>query len=216
MSSQSFSWELFDEAPVVGIIRGLSLEQIRKVMPLYISSGFSTVEITMNTIGATNLIASLREEFPTLNIGAGTVCNQDDLEQAINAGAQFIVTPIIDENIIHFCKEKKIPIFPGAFTPTEIHKAWSCGASAVKVFPCSTLGLKYIKDILAPLNKIKLLPTGGITKENIADFIRVGAVGVGMGGSLFDKQLIEKEDLKGLEEHFKAIKSQIPEKMLQL
>lgn len=209
MLNQPFSWELFYKAPIVGIIRGYSLEQIKSFLPLYRSTGFSTVEVTMNTPNATGLITALREEFPDLNIGAGTVCNMDDLEKAIDAGSQFIVTPIIDKALFAPCKEKNIPIFPGAFTPTEIYQAWSYGASAVKVFPSTTLGPSYIKDVLAPLNQIKLLPTGGISKDNILSFFDAGAVGVGMGGSLFDKKLIKDGDMEGLEKHFLAILEEI-------
>jgi len=129
-----------------------------------------------------------------------------DLKRALDAGSQFIVTPILDEEVVRYCVENKIPVFPGAYTPTEIYKAWSLGANAVKIFPATQLGTRYIKDILGPLNTIKLLPTGGVNKENIADFFNVGCVGVGMGGSLFDKNIILSGDKEALKKHFEAIK----------
>lgn len=202
----NFSWEKYNQTPVVGIMRGFSMDQIREIIPVYIQSGFYTVEITMNSEGAEESIATLLKEYPELNVGAGTVCNMDDLKRALDAGSQFIVTPVIDENVIKHCVENNIPVFPGAYTPTEIYKAWSLGANAVKVFPATQLGIKYIKDVLGPLNTIKLLPTGGVDKNNINDFFKIGVVGCGMGGSLFDKSIIASGDKKALGEHFDAIK----------
>ena len=166
-NNSGFSWELFDEAPVVGIVRGIPLEKVLKIAEVYVESGLTTIEITMNTEGATEIITALRKRFPQLNVGAGTVCSLLDLTNAVNAGAQFIVTPIIDAEVIKKSVELNIPIFPGAYTPTEIYNAWKLGASAVKIFPATQLGTQYIKDIAAPLNKIKLLPTGGVSVSNI-------------------------------------------------
>ncbi|MBB6461958.1 bifunctional 4-hydroxy-2-oxoglutarate aldolase/2-dehydro-3-deoxy-phosphogluconate aldolase [Flammeovirga kamogawensis] len=206
MNKQVFSWDAFNEAPVVGIMRGVSIETIHRIMPIYSKAGLKTVEITMNTEGAAKIIKEMRHVYPELNVGAGTVCNLDDFFKAVDAGAQFIVTPIVNEDIFTACKKLNIPLFPGALTPTEIYKAWSLGASAVKVFPCSQFGVGYIKDVLAPLNKIKLLPTGGVDKSNIQAFFKAGAVGVGMGGSLFPKDLLVEGKENELEEHFRSIK----------
>lgn len=208
-NKQSFSLELFYRAPVVGILRGLSLDTIRDLARSYVGAGWYTLEVTMNTEGAPEIISSLRNEFPELNIGAGTVCNMKDLEKALKAGAQFIVTPIMDEEVIRAAVARNITIFPGAYTPTEIYRAWSMGASAVKIFPATQLGPRFVKDVLGPLSEIKLLPTGGITKENIRSFFDAGAVGVGMGSSLFNDQMIKNKDFDGLREHFLEIKNEI-------
>jgi len=197
MFSTTFSRDTFNQTPVVGILRGFSMEQIREIIPVYIESGFRTVEITMNSPNVEESIATLAKEYPDLNVGAGTVCNMADLKRALDAGSQFIVTPILDEEVVRYCVENKIPVFPGAYTPTEIYKAWALGANAVKIFPATQLGTRYIKDILGPLNTIK---------ENIADFFKVGCVGVGMGGSLFDKNIILSGDKEALKKHFEAIK----------
>ncbi|WP_139957378.1 bifunctional 4-hydroxy-2-oxoglutarate aldolase/2-dehydro-3-deoxy-phosphogluconate aldolase [Flavicella sediminum] len=206
MSKQTFNWEKFNETPVVGILRGFTMAEILEIIPIYKKSGFYTVEITMNSPNAEASISKLREEFPEINVGAGTVCNMDDLHRALEAGSQFIVTPIIDEAVIAYCVQNNIPVFPGAYTPTEIYKAWSLGANAVKVFPATQLGIRYIKDILGPLNTIKLLPTGGVSKDNIASFFEAGCVGAGMGGSLFDSKLIKAKDYDGLAKHFDEVK----------
>ncbi|SNR16582.1 bifunctional 4-hydroxy-2-oxoglutarate aldolase/2-dehydro-3-deoxy-phosphogluconate aldolase [Tenacibaculum jejuense] len=208
-NNSSFSWNLFNEAPVVGIVRGLSKEITLNIAKTLLEAEFYTLEVTMNTEGALELINELTKQFPKLNIGAGTVCTLDDCKNAIKAGAQFIVTPIIDEDVITYCVSENIPVFPGAYTPTEIYKAWSLGASAVKVFPATQLGSKYIKDVLAPLNEIKLLPTGGVSKDNITSFFNAGAVGVGMGSSLLHKEYIATQNFTALKEHFVAIKQEI-------
>ena len=208
-NNSGFSWELFDEAPVVGIVREIPLEKVLKIADVYVESGLTTIEITMNTAGAIEIITVLRNRYPQLNVGAGTVCSLFDLTEAVNAGAQFIVTPIIDAEVIRKSVELNIPIFPGAYTQTEIYNAWKLGASAVKIFPATQLGNQYIKDIAAPLNKIKLLPTGGVSVANINSFFQSGAIGVGMGSSLFDKKMVDEENFEGLKKHFIKIKNQI-------
>lgn len=209
LNNKLFSWESYKKAPIVGIIRGQSLEVTLAIAKVYIAAGFYTIEVTMNTPNVEKIIATLRTNFPELNVGAGTVCNMLELEKALNAGSQFIVTPIIDEEVIKTCVAKKIPVFPGAYTPTEIYKAWSLGASAVKVFPASQLGVQYIKDVSGPLDQIKLLPTGGVSKENIKSFFEAGVVGAGMGSSLLNKKMIAEKDFEGLKDHFLAIKKEI-------
>jgi 2-dehydro-3-deoxyphosphogluconate aldolase/(4S)-4-hydroxy-2-oxoglutarate aldolase len=208
-TSTSLFWERYKKAPIVGIIRGQSLDAVLKIAQSYEDAGLTTLEITMNTSGAAAMISTLRSKFPNLNIGAGTVCNLPDLREAIDAGAQFIVTPIIDETVIEHAVDENIPIFPGAFSPTEIYRAWSLGASAVKLFPATQLGVQFIKDVLGPLDQIKLLPTGGVSKANIIAFFEAGAVGVGMGSSLIDKKLVEAQDFEGLKKHLMSIKAEI-------
>ena len=147
MSKNDFSWPQFAKVPVIGIVRGLTFDEIMKILPVYISAGLTTIEITMNTASAKEIIRYAVDNYAgKLNIGAGTVCNEKDLKEAIQAGAQFIVTPILNSKVIKECVKTGIPIFPGAFTPTEIYQAWEQGASMVKVYPATSLGPDYIKD----------------------------------------------------------------------
>jgi 2-dehydro-3-deoxyphosphogluconate aldolase/(4S)-4-hydroxy-2-oxoglutarate aldolase len=191
----SFSQDRFDKIPIIGILRNIPPEHIENLAKLYMQSGLTTLEVTMNSGNAPETIAHLVKNFgQQLNIGAGTVCSTADLQVALTAGAQFIVTPIIDEEVIKTCVAEQIPIFPGAYTPTEIYKAWSLGASMVKVFPATKLGPEFIKDVLAPLNKVKLLPTGGISLHNFTEFLRAGAKGVGIGSEIFPKNLIQNQE----------------------
>jgi 2-dehydro-3-deoxyphosphogluconate aldolase/(4S)-4-hydroxy-2-oxoglutarate aldolase len=203
MNENKFSWDLFNRMPVIGIIRNMSLDDFMQVLPLFTDVGLSTIEITMNTPNAEELIRYAVENHQgKLNVGAGTVCKKNDLKKALDAGAQFIVTPIVRKKLIRYCIEHEIPIFPGAFSPTEIYKAWTWGAPMIKVFPAKTLGPDYIRDVKAPLDQVKLLPTGGIGLDNIESFKKAGADGFGVGGPLFKKDLIKEKDWSGLKQHF--------------
>lgn len=193
--------------PIVGIIRGIDKSKAETVFALYEKVGFSTIEITMNTDGASEMIAHLVESFAgRLNVGAGTVRTMEELNGALNAGAQFIVTPILDKAVIKTSVAKNIPIFVGAYTPTEIFQAWQWGATAVKVFPTITGGVTHIKAVKAPLEMIPLIPTGGVTVDNIGEYFDLGIEGVGMGGQLFPKIMIEQENWEGLEHRLEQVK----------
>jgi 2-dehydro-3-deoxyphosphogluconate aldolase/(4S)-4-hydroxy-2-oxoglutarate aldolase len=176
-------------------MRNINDEHIDIISKKYYEAGLTCLEVTMNSADAEKNIHALVELYgDVLNIGAGTVCSMHDLEKALNAKAQFIVTPIINEEVIKTCVNEKVPVFPGAYTPSEIYKAWSLGADMIKLFPASDLKPSYIKEVLAPLNHIKLLPTGGITLDNFTNYLMSGAAGVGIGSQLFPKDIIEKED----------------------
>jgi 2-dehydro-3-deoxyphosphogluconate aldolase/(4S)-4-hydroxy-2-oxoglutarate aldolase len=197
--------------PVVGIMRYFSNEQIEAIVPLYKRAGLTTLEVTMNSENAEEVISQLTKDNPDMNIGAGTVCTTTDLERALGAGASFVVTPVMDLDVMKICQEANVPIFPGAYTPLEIYNAWKAGASAVKIFPATQLGPTYVKDVLAPLSDVKLLPTGGVSINNIQDFFIAGAVGVGMGSSLFDKAMIKEQNYEGLFSHFELICEKVSE-----
>lgn len=205
MKSRADFLKDFEKAPIVGILRGFDLETCHNIAQAYQNAGLKYLEITMNTDGVEAIIASLTAKYPLLAIGAGTVCSMDDLNRAVKAGAVFIVTPVIQEAVIKKAVELGLPVFPGAYTPSEIYEAWMAGATAVKVFPATDLGSTYIKNVLGPLDYIKLLPTGGVSKDNLKEFLTAGAIGAGMGSTLFPKGLIKNKDWKGLEEHFRDI-----------
>ena len=210
MDRPIFSWELFDKMPIVGIIRNLTVADINFVLPIYKQAGFTTIEITLNTPEALSVISSLALEYKgELNVGAGTVCTMDDLTAAITAGANFIVTPIFKAEVVKKCVSLEVPIFPGAFSPTEIYEAWELGASMVKLYPASVVGSEYISAVLAPLNKIKLMPTGGIHLSNMLAFMKAGATSLGIGSELFDKKIIQKRDSEAMLNHFTLFAQQM-------
>ena len=204
-----FNIELFEKAPIIGIMRNINEETIKSILPVYFKSGFNSVEITMNSTKAVEIIKSSVKEFPEMNIGAGTVCTMEELDLACDAGASFIVSPILSIEIIKKSIERKVAVFPGALTPTEIFKAHSLGATAVKVFPITSFGPKYVKDLIAPLSNMKLIPVGGVSKNNIRAFFENGSYGVGMASSLFSKNLISKNSMEELSQHFKSILNEI-------
>jgi 2-dehydro-3-deoxyphosphogluconate aldolase/(4S)-4-hydroxy-2-oxoglutarate aldolase len=205
MNQIKFSVERFNQLPLVGIVRHISPEALAQILPLYLEAGFTTIEITMNTPGVEEMIAHALEKYSDrLNVGAGTVCSPQDLKKALAAGAQFIVTPIINKKVIRACAEQDIPVFPGAYTPTEIYRAWSLGATMVKIYPATALGPEYIKDVKAPLSQIKLMPTGGVNLANLASFLQAGADGFGIGSQLFDKKMIQEANWPALKTHFEA------------
>jgi len=196
--------------PVVGIIRNLTLEEINFVLPIYKQAGFTTIEITLNTPEALSVIGSLATQYNgELNVGAGTVCTLDDLAAAVNAGANFIVTPIFKAEVVKKCVSMEVPIFPGAFSPTEIYEAWELGASMVKLYPASVVGPAYVSAVLAPLNKVKLMPTGGIHLSNMLAFMKAGATSLGIGSELFDKKIIQKRDSEAMLNHFQLFAQQM-------
>ncbi|WP_116107929.1 bifunctional 4-hydroxy-2-oxoglutarate aldolase/2-dehydro-3-deoxy-phosphogluconate aldolase [Lewinella sp. IMCC34191] len=205
-NTHPFSWESFNALPVIAILRGYDRKQCRRIAGVGMAAGFHTLEVTMNTAEAADIIRELRDLHPELNVGAGTVCTLEDYEVAVAAGAQFIVMPIVEEEVIVSAVAEDIPVFPGAFTPTEVYRAWSLGASAVKLFPAGQLGPSYVRDILSPLDDVRLLPTGGIDATNVQSYFEAGAYGVGMGSGLLDKPLIQANDYDGLKSHFEAVR----------
>jgi 2-dehydro-3-deoxyphosphogluconate aldolase/(4S)-4-hydroxy-2-oxoglutarate aldolase len=145
------------------------------------------MEITLNTPGALGMISRLQQSHgDRMYIGAGTVLDLDDVQNAIEAGAQYIVTPNMDEDVIRYAAAKGAAVFPGAMTPTEIVKAWKAGATAVKIFPGASLGIGYIKELQGPLNHIPMVAVGGVSEDNIQDFLKVGCFAFGIGGSLIN------------------------------
>ena len=202
-----FSLQKFEELPIVGIIRNINAEDFERILPLYIQAGLTTIEVTMNTVGAESMIKKAKTVYgDTINIGAGTVCNIKDLQKALEVGADFIVTPIVDANVIEKCIAIKIPIFPGAFSTTEIYTAWSLGASMVKVFPISQLGPGYIQSIKGPFPHIKLMPTGGVGLDDIKSYKEVGASALGIGGPLFPNKIIKSLNESDILNYFKSFK----------
>lgn len=177
----------------IAVIRAPKLELAREMALAVATGGMQLIEITWNSDRAGDLIAQLRQRLPECRIGTGTLFNVQQLEIAIACGAEFLFTPHVDPAMIHAAVAKNIPIVPGALTPTEIVKAWSDGASCVKVFPVQAVGgANYIQSLQGPLGHIPLIPTGGVTLDNASELIQAGAVAVGLGGELFPKHLVRE------------------------
>ncbi len=184
-----------ERAGVVAVIRTKNKAEVRAIVDAIIAGGVRILEITMTVPGAADLIRELSDDLGnTCIIGAGTVLDKDSAKQVIEAGANFVVSPTYDPQIISLCHNQKIAVIPGCFSPTEILSAWKAGADIVKVFPAGNAGPQYLRDLKGPLPQIKLMPTGGVTIENSGTWIRAGAVAVGIGTALLDPRAIANRD----------------------
>jgi 2-dehydro-3-deoxyphosphogluconate aldolase/(4S)-4-hydroxy-2-oxoglutarate aldolase len=180
-----------DDLPILSILRGIKKEHIVPLTEIFISNRIRHIEITMNTVGAEELIRSMvMQAGNDLHIGAGTVLNLEEMQRAKKAGAKFIVSPAVIPNVINTCVQEGIPVFPGALTPTEIQLAWESGASMVKLFPASLFGPEYIKQVKVPLDKIKIIAVGGINEKNIGKYFGAGADAVAFGSGVVDSELL--------------------------
>ena len=175
------------EAPVVGIVRRPKVDPVRCIEHLF-NVGIRLVEITMDTAGAVDILESLRSHVPSdALLGAGTVTDIVRAEAALAAGATFIVTPNLNLDVIRIAREHGVAIMPGAMTPSEIWSAATAGADYVKVFPASTLGPGFFREIRGPFAEIPLMATGGVNLDNARDFIAFGVDALGVGGALIPK-----------------------------
>jgi 2-dehydro-3-deoxyphosphogluconate aldolase/(4S)-4-hydroxy-2-oxoglutarate aldolase len=203
--STSFSTNLFQQLPIVGILRGLPAEKLRPVVEAVLEGGLTNLEITMNTPGAADQIRAERQlAGGAVNIGAGTVTSLQLLDVALAAGASFIVTPTIVPAVVERCVQLKVPVFPGAFSPTEIQQAWELGATMVKVFPADTLGPGYLRSVKAPQPHLKLMPTGGVDVSNLEAYAQAGADAFGVGSPLFRAERIAANDWEWLRNQCRA------------
>lgn len=193
MEKQDALLERLKETRIIAILRGIPQDKALHVAGALCRGGIVFAEVTMNTEGALDIISQWRES-PDLNmiIGAGTVLDLDMAKEAVRAGAQYLVSPNVDEAVIHYAREQGIGVFPGAMTPTEIVRAWKAGANAVKLFPMASMGIEYLKEIRAPLDQIPLIVTGGVRINNIQEFLSAGTTAVGLGGSIANGDLIRE------------------------
>ena len=191
----------FNKLPLMGILRGVNIDEIGPILEAVIPAGLKAIEITMNTQGAAKVIKkAVSVSAGRISVGAGTVLSMDDLDVALEAGAEFIVMPVCVKEIMEFCVQKGIPVFPGAFTPNEVFDAWNLGASMVKVFPAGRFGPAYMKDIKGPLDNVKLMAVGGVKEENIVDFFEAGADAVAFGASVFKKEWLDTKNFAAIGE----------------
>jgi 2-dehydro-3-deoxyphosphogluconate aldolase/(4S)-4-hydroxy-2-oxoglutarate aldolase len=180
---------------IVAIVRLENYDRAVEIARALLAGGISALEFTLTGAGANAAIGACREALgDAAQIGVGSVLTVADAEAAIDAGAQFVVTPALRPQVIDICRARGVPILCGALTPTEALEAHEIGADMVKIFPARLGGPAYIKDILAPLPFLKLVPTGGVSAENARAFLDAGATAVGMGGNLIAADAVAKAD----------------------
>jgi 2-dehydro-3-deoxyphosphogluconate aldolase/(4S)-4-hydroxy-2-oxoglutarate aldolase len=183
------------EAKVIAVIRMSDTDKLFKVTEAIRLGGVKAIEITMTVPDALDVIRTMaQKKAPDVLIGAGTVLNAETAVAAVRAGADFLVSPITNFDMIKACRKLDIFVAPGALTPTEIVAAWESGADVVKVFPATSVGPKYFKDLKGPLPQIRLMPTGGVSIENAKDFLDSGACCVAIGTALLDKKAIAENN----------------------
>lgn len=189
------------ESGVVAVIRMKDTNRLLKVIEAVRQGGVKSIEITMTVPGAVEIIRQLSAAVPPdVLIGAGTVVDEATANQVIDAGARFVVGPVLNLGIVSLCGKRDVPVMPGCYTPTEILTAWNAGADIIKVFPATSLGPKYFKDLRGPFPDIRLMPTGGVTIDNVGEWIAAGACAVGVGSDLLDKKAIDEERYEVLTE----------------
>ncbi len=184
---------------LVAIIRLDDLSDAVEISRALLQAGVFIQEFTLSNPAAIDAVREVRDNVPQFStdaaaLGIGSVRSTTQVAQAIDAGAQFIVTPTTQLDVIARCCTAQIPVFSGAFTPTEIAAAWDAGATCVKVFPARGLGPSFIKDVLAPMPYLRLMPTGGVDLSNIQAYLDAGAEAVGVGGNIIDTKAIVARD----------------------
>ena len=191
---------------VIAVIRMSDTGKLARVVEAIKKGGVRAIEIAMTTPSALDLIAEMakRKSAGTV-VGAGTVLDAATAEKVIRAGAEFVVSPVTNFDVIAACRRNDTFVAPGAFSPTEIVAAWEKGADVVKVFPATSVGPKYFQDLKGPLPQVRLMPTGGVNVENARKFIRSGACCVAIGTALLDKKAIAAEDWDVLTDKAKAL-----------
>jgi len=180
---------------IVAVIRLDDLSKAVELSQALVTGGVSILEFTLTNANAPQAIKQVRTTLgDRVIVGAGSVITSQQVEEVADCGAQFVVSPVTKRDVIESCHKHQLPTMPGAYTPTEIQTAWEMDVAAVKVFPASGLGVTYIKDVLAPLPHLRLIPTGGINRNNIMDFVNAGVFAVRVGSALFDKNALKTGD----------------------
>lgn len=198
------------QSGAVAVVRMANAQRLLRVVEAVREGGVTAIEITMTTPNALAVIEEIaREMDDSVQVGVGSVLDAETARQAIDAGARYVVSPIFKPEIIAEAHRHDVPAMPGAFTPTEVQAATEAGADVVKVFPADILGMDFFKGVLAPMPHLKLMPTGGVSLTNAGDWIRAGAVAVGVGSALLDKRAIAEEDYATLTENARTLRRSV-------
>lgn len=205
-----------EETKVISIIRKIETDNILAAVGSLHLGGIRSIEITMDSPNALKSIERVKNAFVgKMLIGAGTVLDKETAREVILAGADFILSPTLSTGVIEMCNRYSKLAVPGVFTPTEALTAWQAGAGLVKVFPVSSVGPGYIKDLLGPLSQLRLLPVGGVGIDNADSFIKAGAFAVGIGGALVSEKDVKQKKFKEIEERSKAVIKKVKEAQIK-
>jgi 2-dehydro-3-deoxyphosphogluconate aldolase/(4S)-4-hydroxy-2-oxoglutarate aldolase len=197
------------ECGIVAVVRAESGEQLAEVVEALADGGVTAAEITFTVPDATEVIRVVRKRLgDRVVLGAGTVLDPETARAALLAGAEFLVSPTVNTEVIRLCRRYDKAIMPGAFTPTEVLTAWEAGADVVKIFPAEVGGPSYLKALRGPLPQVRVMPTGGVDLDTAESFLRAGACCLGVGSSLVEPAAVRAGDfgrIRALAEQYVAI-----------
>ena len=197
--SEALTAAELEETGLIAIVRTDVEADFGRVAEALAEGGIRAMEITLNTPGALPAISAIRRALsPALRVGAGTILGPEDARAAHEAGAEFIVTPTLQPETIAYCRQQGLPIACGCLTPTEALAAHQAGADFIKLFPADTLGPAYVRALRAPLPFLRIIPTGGVSLDNLAAYIQAGSAGVALGGNLVGKAALRDRDWAAL------------------
>lgn len=201
---------VIEKYKAVAVVRLPEPDMVEPVLEALYEGGIRVAEITMTVPNAISLIKKAVAKSPDdFLMGVGSVTNAEMTEKAVNAGAKYVVSPIMKKEIIDKANELGVPVMPGAFTPTEIQQAWEWGADIIKIFPADIVGMNFIKAVKAPLPHLKLMPTGGVTLTNGGEWIKAGACAIGIGSALLNKEAIKRGDFDTITNNAKILLSNL-------
>ena len=211
-SLQAPSLARIEETGLVAVVRGADPDGVVRVVDALVEGGVRAVELTADTPGAMDMLRDVASTLDDdVSLGVGTVLDAETARSALLAGAEFVVTPSLDTEVVTVANRYGAPVAPGVFTPSEAVRAYEAGADVVKLFPASTGGPDHLSAIRGPLGHVPFVPTGGVSLDNVGAFIEAGAVGVGVGGSLVDGDAVEAGDYDALTDRARAFRSAIDE-----
>jgi 2-dehydro-3-deoxyphosphogluconate aldolase/(4S)-4-hydroxy-2-oxoglutarate aldolase len=189
--SKNIDLERVLQRGLVAVLRASRCETFSEVVAALLAGGVDIVEVTFTVDRPLAVIETLAQRFgDRILLGAGSVLDAPTARAALLAGARFVVSPVVKLDVIQMCRRYDVLVMPGAFTPTEALTAWEAGADVVKIFPSEIAGPEYLQALRGPLPQVRLMPTGGVTRENAGEFLRAGACALGVGGSLAGETLI--------------------------
>lgn len=190
---------------ITGIFRNIEEGKILKTAEILINNNIDTFEVSYNSHDAAKQIKLLKKYYPGAKIGAGTILNTEDLKKISEAKPDFIFTPSVNEKVLEYSQKNKINLIPGVFSPSEVALCLNYGFRLLKLFPAENLSETYIKNLKGPFNNTEFIAVGGITKDNILSFFKMGYFGVGMGSSLIKNEFLKNDDWNSLDTHIKSI-----------
>lgn len=207
--------QVFERFEEIGIIPVVVLDDAKDAAPLakaLVNGGLPTAEVTFRTAAAKESIRAMREAFPEMLVGAGTILTPEMVDEALEAGAQFIVSPAFDAEVVKYCQEKNVPVLPGTCTPTDIQNCYRLGLREVKFFPAEASGgLKMIKNIAAPFNMMRFMPSGGINEKNMEDYLKDDVIFCVGGSWMVKADLIRNGEFDKIEEMCKKAAAKLQE-----